>query len=270
MLRDKDDPSRITYSFTLFERRDGANLVRVQTDSVDQPFDINRGARLNLGSTAKLRTVITYLQIVAALHERYGAMSAAQLRDVKPDRQDALTRWALDYLAHTSDRSLRAMLDAAIERKYSASPGETFYTGGGAQAFNNFESSDNGAHPHRASRVPAFGESGVRAHDARHRALRDGAASQGRPREWLDDPATRRTYLTRFADPESRVYMTPLLQEVSPEDGGRGARAARARRAQVAAQDRDGAAQRGTRRAAGLVRRKHARGAQGHAGGDAA
>ena len=35
------------------------------------------------------------------------------------------------------------MLDAAVERKYSASPGETFYTGGGAQTFNNFESDDN-------------------------------------------------------------------------------------------------------------------------------
>jgi hypothetical protein len=99
--------------------------VRVQTDSVDQPFDINRGARRNLGSTAKVRTVVTYLQIVAALHERYGAMSAE-----------------LDYVAHASDRSLRAMLDAAVERNYSANPGETFYTGG-AQVFKNFESSDN-------------------------------------------------------------------------------------------------------------------------------
>jgi membrane peptidoglycan carboxypeptidase len=212
MLRDKDDPSRITYSFTLFERRDGANLVRVQTDSADQPFDINRGARLNLGSTAKLRTVITYLQIVSALHERYGAMSAAQLRDVKPDRQDALTRWAVDYLAHTSDRSLRAMLDAAVERKYSASPGETFYTGGGAQVFNNFESSDNGriltvhrAFQHSVNLVFV-------------RMMRDIVHYEtvriaGPTSEWLDDPATRRTYLTHFADAESRVYMTRFYKK---------------------------------------------------------
>ena len=86
MLRPQDDPSKIAYSFTLFERRDGANLVRVQTDSVNQPFDINQGARLNLGSTAKLRAVITYLQIVTELHERYASMSAAQLRAVKPDQ----------------------------------------------------------------------------------------------------------------------------------------------------------------------------------------
>ncbi|MGF6972603.1 hypothetical protein QFZ94_001030 [Paraburkholderia sp. JPY465] len=53
MLRGSDDPSHIAYSFTLFERHGDANLVRVQTDSVNQPFDINSGARLNLGSTAK-------------------------------------------------------------------------------------------------------------------------------------------------------------------------------------------------------------------------
>ncbi|MFP3589357.1 hypothetical protein SCB29_38035, partial [Paraburkholderia sp. SIMBA_055] len=59
MLQPKDDPSKIALSFTLFEKRDGANLLRVQTDSVNRPFDINSGARLNLGSTAKLRTIIT-------------------------------------------------------------------------------------------------------------------------------------------------------------------------------------------------------------------
>lgn len=75
MLRPGDDPSKISYSFTLYERQGGANLLRVQTDSVDQPFDVNRGARLNLGSTAKLRTVLTYLQIVSRLHDQYAPRS---------------------------------------------------------------------------------------------------------------------------------------------------------------------------------------------------
>ncbi|HXZ08606.1 MAG TPA: transglycosylase domain-containing protein, partial [Paraburkholderia sp.] len=90
MLRPQDDPSKIAYSFTLFERRGTENVLRVQTDSLNQPFDVNQGARLNLGSTAKLRTVVTYLQIVSQLHERYASMSPAELRAVKPDRQDAL------------------------------------------------------------------------------------------------------------------------------------------------------------------------------------
>ncbi|KAF1050812.1 MAG: hypothetical protein GAK41_01479 [Burkholderia gladioli] len=78
MLRPGDDPSKISYSFTLYERQGGANLLRVQTDSVDQPFDVNRGARLNLGSTAKLRTVVTYLQIVSQLHRDYADQSRPQ------------------------------------------------------------------------------------------------------------------------------------------------------------------------------------------------
>jgi len=206
MLRDKDDPSKLAYSFTLFEQRDGANLMRVQTDNVNQPFDINQGARLNLGSTAKLRTVITYLQIITALHNRFAPMSMEELHNVHPDAQDALTIWALDYMVHSPDRSLSAMLNAAVERQYSANPGETFYTGGGAQTFTNFESSDNG-------RILSI-------HDAfQHsvnlvfvRLMRDivqyemtqiaGPASQ-----WLSDSSARKMYLTRFADEESRVYM---------------------------------------------------------------
>ncbi|MFM0740890.1 transglycosylase domain-containing protein [Paraburkholderia xenovorans] len=206
MLRASDDPSHIAYSFTLFERRDGANLVRVQTDSVNQPFDINSGARLNLGSTAKLRTVVTYLQIVSELHTRYAPLSTTELKAVRPDPNDQLTRWALDYLAHTSDRSLQAMLDAAVERKYSASPGETFYTGGGAQTFNNFEADDNSRilTVHRAFQHSVNLVFVRLMRDIVHYEM---VQTTGPSAQWLGDPALRKMYLTRFADQESRVYM---------------------------------------------------------------
>ncbi|SAL86892.1 glycosyl transferase family protein [Caballeronia arvi] len=216
MLRPKDDPSKISYSFTLMERRGGANLVRVQTDSVDQPFDISRSGRLNLGSTAKLRTVTTYLQIIEDLHTRFGSMSAAQLHAVTPDRQDALTRWALDYLAKTPDRSLAAMLDAAVQRKYSASPGETFYTGGGAQSFNNFEATDNS----RVLTVERAFQHSVNLVFVRlmrdivhYEMVKVAGPSSG----WLDDPAVRHAYLTRFADAESRVYMSRFYGKYRPK-----------------------------------------------------
>lgn len=219
MLRPGDDPSKIAYSFTLYERRNGANLVRVQTDSVNEPFDINQGARLNLGSTAKLRTIITYLQIVTDLHDRYASMNAAELKRVQPDPQDTLTRWALDYLAHTRDRSLQAMLDAAVERKYSANAGETFYTGGGAQTFTNFESSDNSqiltverAFQHSVNLVFV-------------RLMRDIVRyemiqTSGPSSQWLDDPAARKQYLDRFADQESRVYVKRFYTKYSGQTPG--------------------------------------------------
>jgi membrane peptidoglycan carboxypeptidase len=206
MLRTQDDPSKIAYSFTLFERSHGANLMRVQTDSVNEPFDINQGARLNLGSTAKLRAIITYLQIVSGLHARYGSLSAVELRSVRPDPQDVITRWALDYLAHTQDRSLQAMLDAAVERKYSANPGVTFYTGGGSQAFNNFDSSDNSRilTVHRAFQHSV---NLVFVRLMRDMVRYEMIQTSGPPSQWLDDPAARQRYLTRFANQESLVYM---------------------------------------------------------------
>jgi len=138
-----DDPRKLMLSFTLFERGAHANRLRVQTDNFDQPFDINEGARLDLGSTAKLRTLITYLELVSALHERWGALSTRQLAAIGVDKRDAIGRWALEYLRQTRDKSLTRMLDAAMLRTYSASPYEVFYTGGGLHRFENFEPEDN-------------------------------------------------------------------------------------------------------------------------------
>jgi hypothetical protein len=35
------DPAKVVYSFTLMERGDKVNYLRVQTDNYDQPLDIN-------------------------------------------------------------------------------------------------------------------------------------------------------------------------------------------------------------------------------------
>src|SRR6185312_7829641 len=47
------DPAQVAYSVVLYERGADRNYVRVHADSLDQPFDINSGAKLILGSTAK-------------------------------------------------------------------------------------------------------------------------------------------------------------------------------------------------------------------------
>ncbi|MBN6713255.1 transglycosylase domain-containing protein [Pseudomonas capsici] len=136
--------AQVRYSFTLFERGPDGSRVRVQTDSTDQPFDINEGSKLELGSTAKMRVLTTYLEIIAELHERYAAMSVNELRKTPVEEPDRLTRWALDYLIQNKDRDLSKMLSAALDRQYSASPGESFFTGGGMHRFNNFRREDNG------------------------------------------------------------------------------------------------------------------------------
>jgi len=139
--------TQVRYSFTLLELTPDGSRVRVQTDSTDQPFDINEGSKLELGSTAKLRVLTTYLQIIAELYEQYGAETPAVLKKVEIAEQDRLSRWAVDYLIQNSDRSLPKMLEAALDRKYSASPGESFFTGGGLHTFHNFRKEDNGRMP---------------------------------------------------------------------------------------------------------------------------
>ncbi len=48
----------------------------------------------------------------------------------------------VDYLIKAktpAEQSRGAILEAAMERKYSGNAGEAFYTGGGMQSFTNFE-----------------------------------------------------------------------------------------------------------------------------------
>ncbi|WP_237886680.1 transglycosylase domain-containing protein [Pseudomonas sp. PGPR40] len=139
--------TQVRYSFTLFELTPDGSRVRVQTDSTDQPFDINEGSKLELGSTAKMRVLTTYLQIIAELHDKYGTMTIPELKKVDIPDQDRLSRWAVDYLIQNTDRDLSKMLGAALDRKYSASPGEAFFTGGGLHTFVNFRKEDNGRLP---------------------------------------------------------------------------------------------------------------------------
>ena len=68
----------VKYSFTLFEKSPEGFKVRVQTDNNDQPFDISEGIKLELGSTAKLRVLTTYLEIVTELHDNYGNMPGGE------------------------------------------------------------------------------------------------------------------------------------------------------------------------------------------------
>ncbi|MBV4520125.1 penicillin-binding protein [Pseudomonas sp. SWRI74] len=139
--------TQVRYSFTLFELTPDGSRVRVQTDSTDQPFDINEGSKLELGSTAKMRVMTTYLQIIAELHDKYADMGVPELKKVEVPEQDRLSRWVVDYLIQNKDHSLQPLLSAALDRKYSASPGEAFFTGGGLHTFHNFRKEDNGRLP---------------------------------------------------------------------------------------------------------------------------
>ncbi|RZI81510.1 MAG: penicillin-binding protein [Rubrivivax sp.] len=208
MLEEGDDPSKLTLSVTLFERSGQANLLRVQSDNLDQPFDINEGAKLDLGSTAKLRTLVSYLKLIAELHAQYSPLSEEELTGVPVQRKDVLRRWARDYLLNAEDKSLTPMLEAAMDRHYSASPGETFFTGGGAHHFNNFEPEEDGrvmdlreAFQHSVNLV--F----IRLmRDVIHAYMASNNKADSDLLEDPDDPR-RQEYLARFADSEGREFL---------------------------------------------------------------
>ncbi len=143
LLTPDNDLRNIIYSFTLYEIAPQGALLRIQADNLNQPFDINKGAKLDLGSTAKLRTLISYLEIVTALRKRYETMSTAQIRAASEADTDPISNWAANYYLHSPDKSLRPMLEAAMDRRYSASTSTTFFTGGGLHRFVNFNKDDD-------------------------------------------------------------------------------------------------------------------------------
>ncbi|MBI4291998.1 MAG: transglycosylase domain-containing protein [Betaproteobacteria bacterium] len=202
-LLGRGDPAGVNYSFTLYEKTPLGNLLRVQADNLNQPLDINAGTKLDLGSSAKFRTLISYLSVIADLHQRYADLDAKALAGVATKPSDRLSRWALAYLRGSADRSLTPMLEAAMERRYSANPHETFFTGGGIHRFSNFKREDDAMNPSVAEALEqSVNLAFVRImHDVVHYHAYEAADAPARSlRE--GDKTARQDFLNRFADRE--------------------------------------------------------------------
>jgi membrane peptidoglycan carboxypeptidase len=200
--------SEVRYSFTLVESTQQGNLVRVQTDTTQQPLDINEGSKLELGSTAKLRVLATYLELVAELHTRLASLEPAALRATELSRQDSLSRWAVDYLSGPNDNSLPAMLEAAMDRRFSAEPGEQFFTGGGLHSFHNFNRTDDARNPTlREAMQASINLPFVRLmrEVVRHTMYQVPGSTAKLLEDDLDP--RRETYLAQFADREGQAFL---------------------------------------------------------------
>ncbi|MDK9706637.1 MAG: transglycosylase domain-containing protein [Desulforhopalus sp.] len=203
-----DQAAALAYSFTLFECTPAGNVVRVQTDTTETPFDINEGSKLELGSTAKLRTLVTYLEIIAELYGEVAKLSPEQLDEFAEQRPDVLSTWVCDQLREDPMLPLRTLLRLAMERTYSANPEEQFFTGGGLHVFGNFRKEDD-------SRVVTVTEALQNSINLPFvRIMRD-IVSATRSAQWennrkvlVDDKDPRRKeVLDKFIDTESRVFL---------------------------------------------------------------
>lgn len=215
------DPEAVLYTFTLLERTALGNVVRVQTDNFDGPLSLTSAGRLELGSTAKLRTLVTYLEIVAEVHDRLSTVGADSLARVVVAPQDRLTGWVVERLTAEPGIAKAALLEEALLRRYSANPRERFATGGGVQTFSNFTTADDGR---VVSVLEAFAQSinlpFVRImRDVVHYYMFLGSGSTATALSDVDDPL-RQAYLERFADREGRSYIRQFHRryETAPHD----------------------------------------------------
>jgi cell division protein FtsI/penicillin-binding protein 2 len=66
------------------------------------------------------------------------------VRKKAAEAADPITRWAAAEFAKNKRIELDELLRAAVERRYSGNPGESFFTGSGLHHFSNFDKNDNG------------------------------------------------------------------------------------------------------------------------------
>lgn len=137
------DPGKIIYSLVLYEPSPAGNLLRVQADTLDQALNINTDVKLEFGSTAKLRTLAHYLELMASLYDEATALGPDARLAWAQQAADPLTRWAAEVLSPDTSLDLDTFLQQALARRYSASPYERFFTGGGRHVFHNFSRGDN-------------------------------------------------------------------------------------------------------------------------------
>jgi membrane peptidoglycan carboxypeptidase len=207
-LLSQGDPKRVIYSVLLCERTPDRNEVRIHADNLKGPFDVNEGMKMSLGSTAKVRTLVHYLEIVERLHGEISPLHGEALREYLARARDPLTRWAAETLRDHPELPLDSLLTRATERVYSANPGEMFFTGGGLHAFVNFDDGDN--HRRMTVRDAAAHSTNlvfvrlmrdlVRYHEARLPYNTKRVLSG-------QDSTTRRAMLTQIIDEESRTTL---------------------------------------------------------------
>ena len=211
LLAGRADTRELVTSFSLYERTGDANLLRVQVDTLAQPFNVSEGIRLDLGSTAKLRTLVHYLTLVARLHERYAGLAPEQIRALAPSARDAIGHFVVEAMAADPELRLDALLDLALERSYSASSGERFFTGGGSHRFQNFDARHEGR---RMTLRAAFRDSVNLPFVRLMRDVVDHEIAAGVPDAdaVLADAShpARRAYLERFAERTSRERLASL------------------------------------------------------------
>jgi membrane peptidoglycan carboxypeptidase len=215
LLSPNDDFSQLNYSVVIYERKGDRNVLRVHADTLDEPFDINSSSKLILGSTSKLRTLIAYLDIVDHIYQQHLNDSPAALKTAEHDAHDPISQFVIGYLMENRNPSLKGLMNAAMQRRYSGDTGQSFFTGGGLHFFHNFETSED----YQVWTVQdAFAHS---VNLAFIRLMRDitnyymqTRAANGKGVVEALDTDQRADYLKRFADQEGTTFLNHFYKDL--------------------------------------------------------
>lgn len=211
--------NQVTYSFTLHQRTPNTNMVRVQTDTLNGSFDINEGSKLELGSTAKLRTLVTYLEILTELYLEIKDLDSQALDKYGQEKKDVLSKWMISTLTQNKSISLPQMLESAMMRQYSTNPSESFFTGGGMQTFSNFNASDN-------NKMVTVAEALQNSLNLPFVRILHDIVNHIRERQWSnvekiltnDKDPRRQEILDKFIDKESKIFLSRFWSKYSGKD----------------------------------------------------
>jgi membrane peptidoglycan carboxypeptidase len=120
------------------------------------------------------------------------------------------------------DKSLPAILQAAMERRYSANPWEVFFTGGGQHTFHNYRGEGDRSNPTvREALLKSINLPFIRLMRDLVRYSTYQVTDSTTQLLQNDRDPRRREYLTRFADREGRMYLLRFWRKYnykSPEE----------------------------------------------------
>ena len=91
------------------------------------------------------KVAISFFLAINFLINLIKKISKKELLTLLPKTKDNLSRWMIEILQNSvTPLSLTDVLEKSMDRQYSASTSERFFTAGGVHTFENFKKEDNG------------------------------------------------------------------------------------------------------------------------------
>ena len=144
----KNNKQDFILSFLLFEKVGNINYLRAQFDQFPSRFSANDSMKLELGSTAKFRVLVSYLQLI---ENTFNYLYKHPNYIIHP--KDKMTLWVKEWQDKNPGGSSINILNDSMDRKFSGSAGEIFFTNGGIHKFSNFEGKGGGSQTVRSGLI---------------------------------------------------------------------------------------------------------------------